>query len=43
MFNVKCPADFATYLLTLGGLREGVWDEHMIRFWPLVEVRSLEP
>lgn len=41
-FNVQCPADFATYLLTLGGMEEGVWDQHLIRFWPLVEIRPLE-
>ena len=42
LFNVKCPPDFATYLLTLGGMPEGDWDEHLIRFWSLVEIRPLE-
>jgi hypothetical protein len=23
-------------------MREGVWDEHLIRFWPLVEIRPVE-
>ena len=41
-FKVRCPADFATYLLTLGGMRECVWDEHLIRFWSLGEIRPLE-
>jgi hypothetical protein len=41
-FKVQCPADFAMYLLTLGGMPEGDWDEHLIRFWPLVEIRPLE-
>jgi hypothetical protein len=41
MFQVQCPADFVTYLLTLGGMPEGVWDEHLIRFWPLDEIRPV--
>ena len=38
-FRVQCPEDFATYLLTLGGMPDGTWDEHLIRFWPLAEIR----
>ena len=41
-FKVQCPADFATYVLTVGGMPGNVWDEHMIRFWPLAEVRPVE-
>ena len=40
--KAQCPADFATYLLTLGGMPEDAWDEHLIRFWPFVEIRPLE-
>src|SRR4026208_1826408 len=25
-FKVRCPEDFATYLTTLGGMKEGTWD-----------------
>ena|SRR5437879_3553904 len=42
-FRVQCPDDFSTYLLTLGGMPEGTWDEHLIRFWPLVEIRPAAP
>lgn len=41
-FQVQCPEDFAMYLLTLGGMPKGVWDEHLIRFWPLAEIRPAE-
>lgn len=41
-FKVQCPSDFETYLLTLGGMPEGEWDEHLIRFWPPGEIRALE-
>ena len=30
------------YLLTLGGMPDGTWDEHLIRFWPLAEIRPVE-
>src|SRR5436190_1037418 len=41
-FQVQCPEDFAMYLLTLGGMPDGTWDEHLIRFWPLAEIRPVE-
>lgn len=41
-FQVQCPPDFATYLLTLGGMPTGEWDEHTIRFWPLSEIRPID-
>ena len=41
-FNVRCPDDFASYLTTLGGMKDGMWDRHLIRFWPLPEIRPLE-
>jgi hypothetical protein len=42
-FRVQCPDDFSTYLLTIGGMPEGTWDEHLIRFWPLAEIRPTTP
>jgi len=39
---VRCPEDFATYLTTLGGMKEGTWDRHLIRFWPLPDIRPVE-
>lgn len=42
-FHVKCPDDFKTYLLTLGGMvEENAWDEHWIRFVPLPEIRPVD-
>lgn len=41
-FNVRCPDDFAAYLTTLGGMKDGTWDQHLIRFWPLPEIRPVE-
>ena len=41
-FNVQFPDDFATYLRTLGGMKLGIWDRHLIRFWPLSEIRPVE-
>jgi hypothetical protein len=40
-FQVKCPPDFATYLLTFGGMPNGTMDEHLIRFWPLAEIQPV--
>lgn len=40
-FRVRCPDDFSTYLLTLGGMPMGTWDEHLIRFWQLAEIRPV--
>jgi hypothetical protein len=37
-FQVECPEDFAAFLMTLGGMPEGTWDEHLIRFLPLDEI-----
>jgi hypothetical protein len=40
-FRVTFPEDFASYLITLGGMPDGTWDEHQIRFWPLTEIRPI--
>lgn len=37
-FGVECPKDFAAFLMTLGGMPEGEWDEHLIRFLPIGEI-----
>src|SRR5438093_4136727 len=41
-FRVQCPYDFSTYIKTLGGMKEAEWDEHLIRFWPLREIRPVD-
>jgi hypothetical protein len=40
-YGVVLPDDFARYLLATGGMAEGEWDEHRIRFWPLSEITPL--
>jgi len=40
-FRVQCPEDFAAYLLTIGGMPDGTWDEHLLRFWPLTEIKPV--
>lgn len=35
------PADLAEYFLAVDGMEQGCWDEHLIRFWPLQEVRPV--
>lgn len=42
-FRVQMPDDFSTYLLTLGGMAESTWDEHLIRFWSLAEIQPAVP
>lgn len=43
-FHVKCPQDFAEYLLRVGGMPIlGEWDEHLIRFLPLAEIMPAAP
>jgi hypothetical protein len=41
-FRVQCPYDFSIYVNTLGGMKDGEWDEHLIRFWPLREIRPAD-
>jgi hypothetical protein len=39
-FRVTCPSDFATYLLTVGGMPDvGDADANQIRFWTINEIK----
>jgi hypothetical protein len=40
-FGVRLSEDVADYFRWVDGINEGEWDEHLIRFWPLDEVRPV--
>ena len=38
--GVRLPEDFKNYLSCANGMQIDDWDDNMIRFWPLQEIRA---